>query len=294
MPGRPRKDRLLLDLRRKKVPSVPLLGRYNYTEARASLPEHSHAHAVEICYLARGRQTYCIGSQRYDLQGGDLFFTLPGEVHGTGSSPEEKGVLYWLILLDPRETGHSLLGLSAVDSMVLWNSIIQFPRRHFPGAPEMKELLESIIAITRKKQTPLDRVALQNHLIRFCLMVGEACLTVKSPNGQWTRFEKVFAHIQSHIDDPDALVVPVLAKVAGLSPSRFKASFKQKTGVPPAEYALRARIAEARLRLMDPTVPITKVAIDLGFSSSQYFASTFKRFAGVTASAARYSAKLKT
>lgn len=61
MLGRPKKDRLLLDLRRQKVTSVPLLDRYNYAEARASLPEHSHAHTVEICYLARGRHTYCIG-----------------------------------------------------------------------------------------------------------------------------------------------------------------------------------------------------------------------------------------
>ena len=73
-----------------------------------------------------------------------------------------------------------------------------------------------------------------------------------------------------------------LAEIAGLSPSRFKASFKEEFGVPPAEYALRARVVEAHRRLSKPDATVIRVAFDLGFSFSQYFASVFRRFTNFT------------
>jgi AraC-like DNA-binding protein len=69
-----------------------------------------------------------------------------------------------------------------------------------------------------------------------------------------------------------------------LSSSRFQALFKQKTGIPPAEFALRARVAEAARRLALPGTDVTSVAFALGFSSSQYFSSVFKRFTNLSPS----------
>jgi AraC-like DNA-binding protein len=49
-----------------------------------------------------------------------------------------------------------------------------------------------------------------------------------------------------------------------------------------AEFALRLRIEEARRRLAAGGATVTGVALDLGFSSSQYFASSFKRLTRMT------------
>ena len=90
--------------------------------------------------------------------------------------------------------------------------------------------------------------------------------------------QPILAFIEQHLDEAPA--VSRLAAQAGLSVPRFKARFRQEFGVPPAEYVLRARIEEARRRLTDGNASITQIAFDLGFSSSQYFATVFKRFAG--------------
>ncbi len=76
---------------------------------RACVP-HSHRHAIEICFLERGEQTYRVGGLLHRLRGNDQFFTLPGEVHDTANLPQERGILYWLILkLEPSK---NILGLS--------------------------------------------------------------------------------------------------------------------------------------------------------------------------------------
>ena len=69
------------------------------------------------------------------------------------------------------------------------------------------------------------------------------------------------------------LPVPALAARVGLSLPRFKARFRKEVGIPPAEYVLRCKIAAAKARLTKPGATVTQVALDLNFSSSQYFAS---------------------
>jgi AraC-like DNA-binding protein len=84
----------------------------------------------------------------------------------------------------------------------------------------------------------------------------------------------VLQHIENHLEDP--VHVPRLAEVARLSESRFKTRFKRELGVPPAEFWLRQKIEKATLLLKSKSV--TEVAHELGFSSSQYFATVFKRY----------------
>lgn len=271
------RTRLEMDFRRLGIPSVPVLGRYNYTRAMPGLEAHRHSGAIEICYLVRGRQTYEVAGRRFGLRGGDVFLTFPGEEHGTGGEPEEKGLLYWVTLRAPLQTGGSLLGLPCAESKALWKALKGLSRRHFPGTSEMKSHLDTVTALAHQRVSPLSRIAARNHLMAFVLAIvsahGKAVLAMER-----RRFADVFSWIESHIELPDDLTVARLAQAAGLSPSRFQAAFKQETGMPPAEFALRARIAEASRRLAKPGADVTSVAFALGFSSSQYFASAFRRF----------------
>lgn len=77
-----------------------------------------------------------------------------------------------------------------------------------------------------------------------------------------------------------ATVAGRLNEVAGLSVSHFTERFRAATGTAPAEYYLAHRIDEACRRLRATSTPVTRIAMDLGFSSSQHFAAAFHRFTG--------------
>ena len=280
---------MVFDLGDHGIRSVPVLGRYNYTHANPALVDHSHPGAMEICLLVRGRQTYSVGGERFHLQGGDIFVTFPDETHGTGGAPEEKGLLYWMTLLDPAQTKGALIGLPVGESKALWTALTENSRRHFPGTADLKGHLDAILRTLHSHDTALSRVTRTNHLIGFLLALvaaRNAAVDVPRP-----RFEKVLAYIETHFADPGVTDVDTLARVAGLSTSRFKTRFKEEQGVPPAEYVLRTRIGEARRRLAKPEATVTDVALALGFSSSQYFASSFKRLTNTTPSAFRREAQ---
>ncbi len=271
--GRPRIE---MPLSRQGVLDVLSLGRYNHTSARPGLSEHAHEGAMEICYLVKGHQTYRVGAREYRLNGGDVFVTFPGERHDTAGFPEEKGVLYWMVLrVSP--SGGGFLGVAKAQGRALLRALRGITPRHFRGSWTMKEHLDAVTRLFHLREDPVRVFAMANRIGAFLLEVVASAQSARSATPP-RPLQPILAFIEQHLDEAPA--VSRLAAQAGLSVPRFKARFRQEFGVPPAEYVLRARIEEARRRLTDGNASITQIAFDLGFSSSQYFATVFKRFAG--------------
>jgi len=252
-------------------PGILQLGRYNQTAAHAALDDHRHEGAIEICLLLRGRQTYVVGSRAYEMKGGDVFLTFPGEVHSTGRRPQEKGVLYWLILGLPPPGG----ALPGPGGAALARALRRLPRRHFPGDWRMREHCDAIMRLQLGPRTPLRAAAIWHHVEGFLLRVVERAHAAGADRRP-VSLQPVLDHIEAHLDQP--LPLPELAQKAGLSLPRFKARFKEEQGVPPGEFVLRARVARAGRLLRETRRPITEIAHALGFSSSQYFATVIKRY----------------
>ena len=89
--------------------------------------------------------------------------------------------------------------------------------------------------------------------------------------------------------DCNYMLEDLAARVA-LSVSRFKVRFKEEVGVPPADYVARQKVSKAMDLLRKTGMPITQIATSLGYSSSQYFATAFRRYTGKTPSQARREA----
>jgi AraC-like DNA-binding protein len=68
-----------------------------------------------------------------------------------------------------------------------------------------------------------------------------------------------------------------LAEISGLSLSRFKQKFCQQLGFTPREYINFQKVETSKV-LLEKGKNVTDTAIELGFSTSNYFSSVFKRF----------------
>jgi AraC-like DNA-binding protein len=273
------RERRILNLRDVGIPEVPLVGRYEYHSTRPGLRTHTHPGTLEICYLARGSQTYRVGGREYHLTGGDVFITLPAEPHDTGGQPEDPGILYWTNVRIPRP-GRSLLGLPAGDSAVLAESLLHLPKRQFAGSAALKLLLDEVFDLYDQPRNPLKRIAVINLMVRYLLEVLK-CAQRHSHMSLSPLIAGVVETIRSHPEESYPLAV--LAARAGLSASRFKVRFKAEVGAAPHEFMLRVKTDAAR-KLLAQGKSATEVAFDLGFSSSQYFATVFKRFSEQTPS----------
>lgn len=79
----------------------------------------------------------------------------------------------------------------------------------------------------------------------------------------------------------------ILARVAGLSASRFAFKFKERTGLAPMKFLGMRRIEKAKHLLLTTSLPIQQIALNAGFPNSQHFSTCFRKVAGQTPSAFR-------
>jgi len=258
----------------RELQGVLELGRYSYTSAQRGLRPHTHGTALEICLLAKGKQTYRLDGRIYRVKGGDQFVAFPREIHDTGGEPEGKGVLYWLILdIAPSRTG--FLQLAPLAARLLVTALCRLPARHFRADPTARASLDRVFeALNGSDQLRTVRAA--NWLVTYLLKTVAA-----AASGELPAISKVIQAAQDRVaaaPDDEWITVPELAAHVGQSISYFKARFKAETGTPPAEFVTRRKIDRAQKLLEAPGATVTSVAYDLGFSSSQYFATVFRRY----------------
>jgi len=276
MPGfslPPGVNRMVLNLSNMGFPEVPMVGVNLQTRAREGLRPHLHAGAMEICYLVRGENVFRVAGRDYRMRGGDIFWTLGEEEHGSGGHPFGRGLLYWLqVRLPAPRCG--FLSLTASDSRPLAEALRRLPRRCFPGTGRLRPRFEEIVSLCRGQARPLRRLALAAGLVEWLRLVVE-CAELA---GAAEHSEDIRRALELVEDNPgDDLPVADLADAAGLSESRFKAKFREQVGMPPREYVLRHKIEVAEKMLAEGQ-SVTRTAYALGFSSSQYFATVFKRY----------------
>jgi AraC-like DNA-binding protein len=303
-------SRLVFEEESLALPGVHSIGQYNYVAARAGLPPHQHVGCIEISLLVKGYQTYQVGGRNYHVKGGEQYVALPGEMHDTGSEPQDKGVLYWLIL-DVTQEPDKFLFLAPAMARKLVSDLLKITSRHFSANPEslvtLDRVFQSLLQIrkpdeatgtfqkwgaTKSRGAELRRsprthpqesfhlLQASSHLVQYILQT----IAASRENIRTTSFAVKASLEFIARNQQEWLSVAQVAEEVDLSESYFKILFREEVGLPPAEYMLRQKIEAAKTALGDSNCNITELAYRLGFSSSQYFATVFKRFTNQTPS----------
>lgn len=97
---------------------------------------------------------------------------------------------------------------------------------------------------------------------------------------------------QMHADPARDWQLGELAKAAGMSRTSFALRFKTAAGVAPLTYltAWRMRLAERALR--EGSMPVSSLALSLGYTSESAFSNAFKRVTGIAPKRYRSSAAI--
>lgn len=264
------------------IPEIRLLGWSRFAESvMKGLVGHRHRGAFEICYIERGTLTWWVEDEIIEVGPGDIYITWPDELHGGVDGVMHTAELYWCIFEFPRDP--AALGLSEAESCALLAAFNALSHRRFPGHPGIalhyRRMLDAL-----ESPGPLTSLVVRTSLHLLLLDVLDAFeQSRRAGAGQRRYADRVTATIDllhRHISDTPS--IEDLASAVGLRPSYFREEFKNETGFSPVEFLTRLRVREARRLLAESDAPITEIAFRLGFNSSQYFATTFRKQTGMT------------
>jgi AraC-like DNA-binding protein len=97
---------------------------------------------------------------------------------------------------------------------------------------------------------------------------------------------RISEYIDSHLGENISL--DAMAEMAGLSVNHFARTFRQSTGLAPHAYLVQRRIEQAERLLSCTDLPLSQIALAVGFADHSHFARHFRRLTGATPSVARW------
>lgn len=254
------------------------------------LRPHVHDEGYEICYIVQGHVAWWVEHAIFEVKRGDLFITHPGERHGGVDGVLHPCERYYLEIILP-EDNIPLPGLSLDETRMLAHDLEAIRSHCFPGSSEIKEAFARLFAAHR---TPSPYAGLAARTALHALLLGVlrdyAAYTSTqthpaTKNKLSPPIREAIAWMEERLATPYG--VEEVADFVNMSSSAFHKRFLREAGFTPAEYRSRRRFQKAKEMLRQESCSITEVAYALGFSTSQYFATAFKKSMGLSPRAYR-------
>ena len=255
---------------------IPVLGVNRADTMSAGSIFHRHV-CLEITVCERGSVKFDLDGRAWTLLPGMVFVTQPGEVHRLRSNARGS-VLHW-IFFEPPKKGESVLGLSPHESALLVKRLRGLNHRLYRVPAAAQQMLPQLMADYGDSVDALRKVRLRTDALRFLLALADAS-PASGADAATSRIRTIMARMRRK---PEAdYPLDALVSEARLSASTIATLFKRETGMTPHEFLVTCRIRKAADLLKSSDMPITRLALELGFSSSQHFAARFRRETGQT------------
>jgi AraC-like DNA-binding protein len=256
---------------------------------------------VELTYLARGKIAFAVDRTNFPLSHGDLTITRPWQLHRVGNPLIAANRLHWIILdLKVRRPHHPWIWpkwmvLCERDREELTHVFQHNEHPVWRADTRIEKCFESIAFAVDKSAEQIEesllRLRISELFLEVLRLLRQQNLTFDERLSSRRRSVELFlTSLINQIDQPWTL--DLMAAQCGLGRSRFTHFCYEITNMSPSEYLNSRRIQRAcQILTSDPRASITDVAFECGFSSSQYFATVFRKH--IRASPTHFIKRLK-
>jgi AraC-like DNA-binding protein len=238
-------------------------------------------------YVIDGRFDWIIEGQHHILYPGDLAVVLPGQCFGGEKDLLDIGTVSWLHLSLHQEQNSEGMPdnwsrLTDGESRAIWKIILPDSCYVLSKLKEAGTIFQHLHS--EFVQQEIGYTTRINQLIDELFILIARQLTRQQHSRR--DFPQTFLKLEQTLreDLSHQWTVEEMAALVGLGLTAFSEKVKSFTGFSPLNYLINIRISEAIKLLKRTDVHITDIALDVGFYSSQHFATTFKKLTGYTPS----------
>lgn len=277
-------------LSQESLPGLKTIGHWDAkSEQQWGLPPHRNE-GIEISFLESGSLAFGVDGEDHRLQPGDLTITRPWQLHRLGNPYVGSSRLHWLILdLRVRRPHQNWkwprwVMLSSSEKRELEINLRQNEQPVWHVSSDICDCFRAIGAAVENDRdgSNSSRLAIRisDLLLLMLDMFRRRCIPLDRTLAGSRRTVQLFLSTlwnQSEMLAAD-WTVESMAEECGLKPTQFVHHVRQLTNRAPIHYLNDCRLQCAANLLADTErSSVTGVALTCGFSSSQYFATLFRR-----------------
>lgn len=258
----------------------------NETQRASSyhMAENHFHYYYELFFVRQGTCRFFINNALYDLHGGDYLIIPPHMVHYNRYLTNCTRITIYFKESDLNNGASFLPDLS--------ERFFCLVLVHIPAAyREMFDHICDSMLQEEKVDDASTRMMMEFYLKQFfvnserhCIFHYETTLSSRADAG-----DESILDAAKYISENYGLHITLseMADRAGLSPTYFSKKFRAVTGMGMKEYLSYVRLEHASSELLSTNHSVTDVAIDCGFSDSNYFKDAFKKMYGISPRAYR-------
>lgn len=260
------------------IDAVPELLVFGFDGINSALRLDFHEHlGYEFVLIERGKASWELANRIYETRAGDTFHTRPGEIHRGSFNVIEPSRFWWFIISPPTE--NNWLCLPANEIAAIRTQLEQLQRIVHTGIQTVNILHR--LKTSLQSSGPLRSTVIRQAILDVLLHILQPIQDEGSLSADLIhQFDTIIKRVEDESDWRPT--IEEMAAFANISPSHFMRTFKQYTGNTPMAYLERQRIKHACHLLATTKNSVLYISNDLGYASSQHFATVFKRIMGMT------------
>lgn len=237
-------------------------------------PVHWHQE-IEIIMPLHKCYRLEIGTQEYVIRENEVFIIPPGELHHLLACEGERLIL---------QCDNAVLG-----ALPMFGSIMRGLKNPVLIDDSYGSELQAVAKKTMLEifslyfsGSEMAEVRIYSLLVRLLIALRTRQLTARQAQldcgGRTEAYNEKFDLVLKYIDNNymNNISLDTLAGIAGYSKYHFSRIFKQYNTISYLQYINERRIRAAELMLQDPELPVTEVAMQVGFKSLTTFNRCFK------------------
>lgn len=242
---------------------------------------HTHSF-TELFYVIDGEGYFCTESEEVHIQK-DSFVIINPNVRHTEKSSSEKALTY------------IVLGIDNLKFEFNSSSSSNFQVYNFgEHRNELLTILQTMLSEVKLKKDSYEQIC-QHYFMVFLLKmlrITDEQFSFASSKDVPTECETTKEYIDSHYQE--TITLDTLASISHLNKFYLTHIFSKAYGISPINYLLERRILHSKELLKNSDFSITQIAHVTGFSSSNYFSQSFKKYTGMTPKGYRQKYNVKS
>jgi len=277
-------------MRSDQLPGITSMGFWNGSGAQDWGLEAHRNEGVEICFLETGAMAFSVEAKKFKLKSGQFTITRPWQLHKLGAPNIGPGKLHWLILdVGVRRPNQDWrwprwVTLTPDDKTELTRKLRHNENAVWNSSPAIANVFRGLagdIVNWNEPHVESRMITLLNQLLLGILIALSEQQTEQNSD-LTSRRRTVELFLRDLSENSSSCSQPwTLQKMAdrcGMGITAFCKYCRELVNIGPMEYLIQCRLDTAARQLKENVIlPVTEIAFQNGFNSSQYFATCFRK-----------------
>lgn len=255
------------------------------TKSRSSeykmMDPHVHNH-YELFYLSKGSCTFLMRSHSYNLVPGSVIIIPPNTPHIIHYTSRQQSVRTSILFREPDVIFKNIDFIGEMLKDGKHELILQIPPMY---QVHVEQLIRNMEAEQRFNDTKISPTMLSLCLIQLIIIINRFSTGIDTnliDELHTTNRQVNLAATYINRNYNQRISLSDIADASGFSPNYLSRKFKEDTGIGVHEYLTYVRLNKAAIELAHTDHTITEVALNNGFSDSNYFKDAFHKAYGMS------------